>query len=82
MYRRCFSNPRQWSYKEDNPESTPLSQISRSFSFTQIKTLNYNLGQGSFSVNSEAHSVTILRFVHNEWHRRRPSKSKDGDGSV
>ena len=48
----------------------------------KLKPLIITWGRVVFSVNSEVHSVTICRFVHNEWHRRRPSKTEDGDGFV
>ena len=52
------------------------------FFFTQIEPFNQNLGLGSFSVNSNARSVASFHFLNNKWHQERPSKSKDGDGSL
>ena len=40
------SIPKHWSYKEDNPSSTPFAPKKSEFFFSKIKTLNHNLGQG------------------------------------
>ena len=66
------SIPKHWSYKEDNPLSTPLSQRSRSFSFRNLKPLIITRGR----------VVSQLIQVRNKWHQRGPYKTnKDSDGS-
>ena len=40
-----ISIPKHWSYKEDNPSSTPSSQRSRSFSFRKLKPLIITWGR-------------------------------------
>ena len=61
------SIPKHWSYKDDNPSSTPLSQRSRSFSFRNLKPLIITWGR----------VVSQLTQVHNEWHQRGPYKNKE-----
>ena len=51
------SIPKHWSYKEDNPSSTPLSQRSRSFSFRNLKPLIITWGRVVLSVDPSAQRI-------------------------
>ena len=60
------SNPKQWSYKEDNPSSTPLSQRSWSFSFHKLKPLIITCGRVVFSINPVAQWMASKKSFRNK----------------
>ena len=53
-YMHCFKSLKHWSYKDDNPSSTPLSQRSRSFSFRKLKPFIITGGRVVLSVDPSA----------------------------
>ena len=60
------SIPKHWSYKDDNPSSTPLSQRSRSFSFHKLKPLIITWGMVVFSVDPGAQWMASKKSFRNK----------------
>ena len=57
------SIPKHWSYKEDNPSSTPLSQRSWSFSFRKLKPLIITWVRIVLSVDPSAQQMAPKRSL-------------------